>query len=83
MILYFYHNLSYTCYYLLHIDDLHDIFLLPDILTYTSFFKHSHHTISVNDSNFTSVFLKAACHPNPTDKKFLKGLNDKDLNKFF
>ena len=52
MILYFYHNLSYICYYLLHIDELHGIFAYQYIK-------------SVNSSNFTSVFFKAGCHAYP------------------
>ena len=62
MILYFYHNLSYI-YYALHIPPLMSFSTINNI------------SMSVNSSNFTSVFFKAACHANPGAERNFAGSN--------
>ena len=39
--------------------------------------------MSINSSNSTSVFFKAACHTNPGIEEILQGLIDEFLNTFF
>ena len=64
-ILYFHHNLSCICYYILHIDKWSDIFLLLYLILPLITL------ISVKRSNLTLVFLKAACRANPrTERNF-------------
>ena len=64
MILYFYHNLSYICYWLSHDNELRDI--LPLI----AFSTTDGILISVNNSNFTPVVFKAACHSKRAKRNF-------------
>ena len=61
---YFYHNLSYICYWLSHNNELHDI--LPLIPFSTS----DDILISVNNFNFTPVVFKAACHAKRAKRNF-------------
>ena len=59
-----YCNFSSIYYLLLHIDVLHDI---PALISFSTINSIS---ISVNNSNSSSVFFKHACHANPgADKK--------------
>ena len=64
MILYFYHNLSNICYSLSHNNELHDILPLIPFSTTGDIL------ISVNNSNFTTVVFKAACHAKRAKRKF-------------
>ena len=49
----------------------------------SNYFLNHSILISVNNSNFTSVFFKAVCHANPGAEEILQDLNDKRLNTIF
>ena len=55
MIFYFYFNLSYNCYRVLHIDELHQH--IPPLIPFSTINSLS---VLVNNSKFTSAFFEAA-----------------------
>ena len=61
----------FIIYELLHIDELYYIFFLPLIpfSTITSI------SMSVNNSNFTSVFFKSSYHASPGAERNFAGSN--------
>ena len=54
----FYHNVSCIFYFLLPVDEEH----FPPLIHFSTF---DNILMSANNSNFTFILLKAACHANP------------------
>ena len=75
MILYFYEN--FFIYLLLDFAYWWIAINIPPLMPFSTLNNIS---ISVNSSNFTSVFFKAACYTNLGTESFLQELIDKYLN---